>query len=57
MKHAQTWQGPLKHSVLAPAWKERKTNRDIFSKLKKYNLFHCLKYSPKTRLPLLLAQK
>ena len=44
-KYAETWQRPLKHPGLAPTGKERKTNRGIFGKLKKYNSFHCLKYS------------
>ena len=42
-KYAETWQRPLKHpglAMLAPTGKERKTNRDIFGKLKNYNLFH-----------------
>ena len=51
MKHTQTWQAFPSSSCL----KRMETNRDIFGKLKNYNLFHC--HSPKNHLSLLLAQK
>ena len=44
-KYTETWQVPLKYPVPASVSKEYKTNRQIFGKLKNYNLLDFLNKS------------